>query len=108
MRRTITLASVLFSTLWSLAAASAGDLEGRMQLAWIDGPTWYAIAGSYHSKREANERASDLGDPWIVSNSNICNNYARGLWLVVAGTFNAEDARERARDVRGAYAKECL
>jgi hypothetical protein len=108
MRRTITLAMVLLSTLLSLAAASAGDLKGRMQLAWIDGPTWYAIAGSYHSKREANERAADLGDPWHVSNSNICKNYARGLWVVVAGAFNAEDARGLARDVRGAYAKECL
>jgi hypothetical protein len=109
MSRVMSAAIVLLSILSPLTSASAGeDPRGRTQLAWIDGPTWYAIAGSYPSRREAANKASDLGDPWHVSNSNICKNYARGLWVVVAGAFNAEDARGLARDVRGAYAKECL
>ena len=108
MSRMITAALVLLSTLLSVPLASAGeDLKGQVQLAWVDGPTWYAIAGSYHSRREANARASRLGDPWYVANTNICENYTRGLWVVVAGAYNSSEAQRLARRVHG-YAKECL
>jgi hypothetical protein len=108
MTRTISAAVVLLSALSSLTPAAAGDdHKGPVRLAWIDGPTWYAIAGSYHSRREAEAKASRLGDPWHVSNSNICVNYTRGIWMVVAGAFDASEARGLARQVHG-YAKECL
>jgi hypothetical protein len=108
MNRIIFAAIIALSVLSPLASASAGgDAQGRMRLAWVDGPTWYAIAGSYRSRREAQDKESDLGDPWHVSNSNICVNYRRGLWLVVAGAYNRRDAEDLADQVRGGYAKEC-
>jgi hypothetical protein len=112
MTRLITnrlIASViaLLSIVLPLSAASAGDdMTTRTQLAWVAGPTWYAIAGSYHSKREADAKASRLGDPWIVQDSNICDNFTPRIWMVVAGAYNGGEARALARRVHG-YAKEC-
>jgi hypothetical protein len=83
------------------AASADNDDKAAVRLAWVDGPTWYAIAGSYRTKREADHKAARLGDPWIVSNSNICENYAKGIWMVVAGAFNGQDARSNARKVGG-------
>jgi hypothetical protein len=81
--------------------ALASDGGGRIDLAWLDGPTWYAIAGSYPTKQQANARAKAMGPEWIVSNSNICTNYTPGYWVVVACSFNVEDAKATASNVPG-------
>jgi hypothetical protein len=88
--------------------ALASDRGDRIELAWLDGPTWYAIAGSYPTRQQANARAKTVGPDWIVSNSDICTNYTPGYWVVVAGSFNVEDAKANASNVPGAYVKECL
>jgi SPOR domain len=88
-------------------AAWSASLQESMRLAWLDGPTWYAIAGSFRTEREAEAMARRLGDRWIAQNSNICVNYTQGLWMVAAGAYSAEDANALAADVKGAYTKEC-
>lgn len=115
-------AKVLLSSLFAVAMlAEAGAMtdvsaarstpsalaqKGPVQLAWLDGATWYAIAGSHRTKREAEAQAQRLGDPWHVQNSDICENFTKGLWVVVAGAYDAASAKELAAPV-GAYVKEC-
>jgi hypothetical protein len=84
----------------------AEERPALSRLAWLDGPTWYAIAGSYRTQRQADAMAQRLGEPWIVQNSNICDNFTQGIWMVVAGVYDAAQAKRLALPVRG-YAKEC-
>lgn len=101
------LAILLASFVTSPLAAGA-ERSTVLRLAWLDGPTWYAIAGSYRTKQEAEARAYRLGEPWNVSNADICENYTRGYWIVAAGANSGGQARALAAQVSGAYAKECL
>jgi hypothetical protein len=87
-------------------AAFAQEWRPSTRVAWLDGPTWYAVAGSYRMQRKADARAQRLGEPWIVQNSNICDNFAPVLWVVVAGAYDGQEAKRLALRV-GGYAKEC-
>lgn len=98
------------------ATASTGEATPRVpsehraaptQLAYLDGPTWYAIGGSFGSQAAAAQRARELGGNWYAQKSNICTNLTPGVWMVAAGFFSGGEARRYAARV-GGYAKECL
>jgi SPOR domain len=108
MRRIGLEAILVLAAISSMAhVARSANLQEPLRLAWLDGPTWYAIAGSFKTERAAEAKVRQLGDRWIAQNSNICVNYAQGLWVVVAGAYSEEDAKALAAEVNGAYAKEC-
>ncbi len=73
-----------------MGPVAASGAESR--LAWEDGWTLYAIAGSFKIQQDADKVAHRVGDPWVVQNTEICVNYTPGYWIVVAGANSHKDA----------------
>jgi len=48
---------------------------------------WYAIAGSFKSRGQAQTRQQALGFGWSVMNTNQCPNFRNGYWIATAGGF---------------------
>lgn len=79
-------------------AASPGTTNGD----------WYAIAGSFKQRYQAEARANQLGFAWTVINTSECPNFARGYWIATAGPFSQAEAQSYADDAQqGAYVKRC-
>ncbi|AKH98950.1 hypothetical protein IMCC20628_00221 [Hoeflea sp. IMCC20628] len=70
---------------------------------------WYAVAGAFSSRKNANNRARNLSRQWQVMNSRNCPNFTPGYWVVVAGPMPERDARRATAEGRqyDAYAKSC-
>lgn len=54
---------------------------------------WYAIAGSFRSRLQAQQRKDALGFGWIVMNTNQCPNFTNGFWIAAAGPYSKQDAQ---------------
>lgn len=70
---------------------------------------WYAVAGAFSHRSNANERARNLSRRWQVMNSENCPNFTYGYWVVVAGPMSEHEARRATDEGRryDAYAKSC-
>ena len=70
------------------------------------GGDWYAIAGSFGSRGEAEQRADRYGGGWVAINTNTCPNLKDGLWIAAAGPFDKATAQSYATR-SGGYLKTC-
>jgi len=71
---------------------------------------WYAIAGTFTSRAEAQRRARRLGgDTWAAMNTSNCPNFTNGFWIAAAGPMSQGQAQAFANAASGygAYAKSC-
>ena len=60
---------------------------------------WYAIAGTFRSQTEAQQRADELDpDTWYVLNTRDCPNLTNGFWVTTAGPFGRGEAQAYADD----------
>ncbi|MDA7949339.1 MAG: hypothetical protein MPJ78_17905 [Hyphomicrobiaceae bacterium] len=73
------------------------------------GGGWYAIAGSFANRAEAQTRAARLGNGWFIMNTTQCSNFRNGFWIATAGPLPRGQAQALASTARrfGAYAKSC-
>lgn len=69
---------------------------------------WYAIAGSFKARSQAQARVNQLGPGWFVMNTSQCPNFRNGYWIATAGGFGKQTAQLYVNQARrGAYRKTC-
>ena len=73
------------------------------------GGDWYAIAGSFRKRGEAEARQRALGFGWTVMNTAQCPNFGNGYWIATAGPFSKQKAQAYSGGAGhfGAYVKTC-
>lgn len=72
------------------------------------GGNWLAIAGSFRSRRDADNLGNQLGFDWKTLDSNNCPNLGRNFWITAARS-NSRSGAQSFVDAAGydAYVKQC-
>lgn len=76
----------------------------------VNAGDWYAIAGSFRTRNQAQSRVAQLGGgAWRIMNTAQCPNFRNGYWIATAGPFSKGQAQgfAGAASQFGAYVKTC-